>query len=236
MVELHLCIKLDKPSQRCFLKLPALSTVRELRALIEEATAVSLQGHRLVHVAYLTDARDIPEPEAETRRAAEEEDEEQDQQQRKSSRDLEQAVGTAKSGQATERTQQTLEALGITTRSTVLVFAPRQTELVAPPHTDSEQDQDPYEGLSIKNVCSKLRTAPGGKQRKRVMEYIQIYTEEVVQSPGWLQLEEKQIFSVLRSSRLNITESDLFTALLKWADAAHGSGKSPSKQKALAKG
>jgi len=75
------------------------------------------------------------------------------------------------------------------------------------------------EGVSAENACQlyvKSELAAGQKTHF-ALRFIEANTEDVVNTPGWDDLPEDHLLSVLRSDLLTIDEIDLFKACLRWA-------------------
>jgi hypothetical protein len=86
-----------------------------------------------------------------------------------------------------------------------------------------KDDDDPagvYKGLSVKTILKDLSESKDGadsSKRKRMLEYVEMYCDELVKQPKWLELPQGVMIEILKRDGLNIPEVDLFDSICEWA-------------------
>eukprot|EP00457_Paulinella_chromatophora_P007197 gb/GEZN01007218.1/.p1 GENE.gb/GEZN01007218.1/~~gb/GEZN01007218.1/.p1 ORF type:complete len:443 (-),score=37.50 gb/GEZN01007218.1/:167-1495(-) len=188
-INLNLCVKCDWPKKETFLKVEGSCTVTELTHLIEQEFDMKLDAYSFIAVPYMSDTIDLL---------------------------ADNSIG--ENSENAGSNEKGLHDLKVTDRSTIFAFAPNkhlQNSLRATTKQDSE---DPFPALTVENVLDHLALLKG-KQKKRALEIVEMYTQDVVESKAWLQIDAKLLSTILRSPKLNIKEADLFTALIKWGEA-----------------
>jgi hypothetical protein len=74
--------------------------------------------------------------------------------------------------------------------------------------------------VSVENACELFQIAPDMLgDASFVMDFIQENTEDVLESPGFLNLTKNRLIAMLENDQLAVDEVGLFQACLKWAKA-----------------
>jgi hypothetical protein len=78
---------------------------------------------------------------------------------------------------------------------------------------------DQYKGLTSGNVIDKWTAGKSPKDQKVALEYIDMFTDEIVKTSAWLKLSKQQMSTLLARDGLSCDEHVLFDALLNWGKA-----------------
>lgn len=84
--------------------------------------------------------------------------------------------------------------------------------------TKKTSSKSRFAGLTPQNCWKKLQDAPP-TQRKVVSEYMDMYAEDIIDDPAFLEISKDALVSFLKADNLNVWEPDLFRAVEKWGKA-----------------
>jgi len=192
MTTVKIAVTCDYPPKEVLLKLASTALVSDLRSAIAkslEFKAELLNRYQLLSVTYGTDAVDLSGADAKT------------------------ALNTF--------------SIGKTDVTTIFVRAPpdvkpftKRIKKDASGKTDEKKteavDKDRYKGLSVKTIWKALDEANDLRQRKIILEFIDIYIREIVATPQFARLPKDVLAELLRSDGLSIDESALLEGVIAW--------------------
>jgi len=84
---------------------------------------------------------------------------------------------------------------------------------------DKEQDRDIYKGWTAANALGKLAEARAPKTKKLALEYVDMYTADIVKTAAWARLSRDSLLEIIKRDWLSIEEGPLLEACVTWARA-----------------
>eukprot|EP00808_Paulinella_micropora_P028869 g3426.t1 len=112
--------------------------------------------------------------------------------------------------------------LDVKSQSSLIAIAPRS---LLPPRlkpNDGTEEEDElakkFRGLTPENVLKKLSQAKGAR-RKLCVEYMEMFTSDVLKSKSFLRIPAKVVAGLFARDGLSASETELFLAAVKWGEA-----------------
>jgi len=88
---------------------------------------------------------------------------------------------------------------------------------------------DKYRGLTYDNIFSKIAKSSSKKQKEAALEYLDVYTNEIVKTKAFLKLSLSTLRQLVKRDTLGIDETELFEAVIAWGEAQQkAEGKTPT--------
>jgi hypothetical protein len=83
----------------------------------------------------------------------------------------------------------------------------------------SSERKDEYKGFSTGNALAKFLSAKAPKELKLALEYIDMYTTDILKTTPWVKLNKQQVSTILARDWLSCDEQTVFEAMLTWGKA-----------------
>jgi hypothetical protein len=80
-------------------------------------------------------------------------------------------------------------------------------------------DTSVYKGFTKQNILTKYLADKNTKQRKHILEFIEMYAKDVLTSKAFMDLSSAQVAELLKLDKLNCKEVDVFNAVNAWGTA-----------------